>query len=89
MSAGSVAILVFSGRGHGRFVSRWVPAESPTLEFTAEKDATYHLQIGYGDAWSLAPQLYSFSYEVAPGAWTSRHPTYAFHTSETGGTTGR
>ena len=66
ISAGSVAILVFTKQGHGRLVSRWDPAESPTLEFTAEKGAVYHFEIGYGDTWIPAPQLYSFSYEVAP-----------------------
>jgi subtilisin family serine protease len=66
ISAGSVAILVFTEQGHGPFVARWAPAEAPTLEFTVQKDATYHFEIGYGDAGSLAPQLYSFSYDVAP-----------------------
>jgi len=66
LSAGSVGVVVYTLKPHPHAITWWIPSVSPNLEFTAEKDATYYVSVEYLSFWSVAPQLYRFSYEVAP-----------------------
>ena len=66
LSAGSIAVLVYTLRPHPRMITIWFPSSWPSFAFKASKDATYYFGVMYASFWSTAPQLYRFSYEIAP-----------------------
>jgi subtilisin family serine protease len=65
-SAGSIAVVVYTKKPRVSGLAVWYPAEQSSFEFKAETDAAFYFAVFSASFWDTAPQLYRFSYEIAP-----------------------